>query len=238
MNRKVFFVGYAISIALIIAATVFTGCKKDDDDDDNKNGLQYGTMQDIEGNTYKTIKIGEQTWMAENLRATKYNNGDTIPQVTDDTQWAMLAAPAYCWYQNDKENSGKTYGALYSWFTVATGKLCPAGWRVPSDTAWNELVTYLGGEKGIANKLMKEGTTLWKNLTVTPTNESGFSAIPGGKRDMSGHFYDQGTFAGWWTSTEFSPGYILIKHLQNSSDDLHTLGYVKFNGLSVRCIKE
>jgi uncharacterized protein (TIGR02145 family) len=107
--------------------------------------LQAQTVKDIDGNVYKTVTIGKQVWMAENLKTAKYNDGKTIPLVTDNTEWSNLSAPAYCWYNNDIANK-EVYGALYNWYTVNTNKVCPKGWHIPIDAEWTTLTTYLGGE--------------------------------------------------------------------------------------------
>lgn len=147
-------------------AIVFCSCTKDDDYSD----ISYGTMTDQEGNVYKTITIGTQTWMAENLRTTTYNDGTVIPNVTDNDEWADLSTPAYCWYDNDSATYAQTYGALYNWYTVATDSLCPTGWHVPTDAEWTILTDTLGGLT-IAGGLLKEtGTTHWTAPTpVQPT---------------------------------------------------------------------
>ena len=102
-----------------------------------------GTVTDIDGNTYKTVQIGTQTWMAENLRTTKYNDGEAIPYVTDNSVWVKLETPAYCYYNNDISNK-KMFGALYNWYTVNTGRLCPSGWHVPTDAEWTTLAITWG----------------------------------------------------------------------------------------------
>ena len=118
-------------------------------------------VQDIDGNNYLTVTIGTQIWMAENLRTTKYNDGTAIPLVTDNTTWANLTTPAYCWYNNDAKTNGSTYGALYNWYSVNTKKLCPTGWHVPNDTEWTTLTTYLGGTAVAGGKLKETGTAHW-----------------------------------------------------------------------------
>lgn len=97
---------------------------------------QTENLVDIDGNTYKTVLFGKQLWMAENLKTTKYNDGSTIPLVNNSSEWGELTQPAYCWYNNDLKNNKNQYGALYNWYAVETGKLCPIGWHVPSDKVW------------------------------------------------------------------------------------------------------
>jgi hypothetical protein len=107
-----------------------------------------GSVKDIDDNSYVTKKIGNQVWMAENLKTTKYNDGSAIPLVTDNTGWVNLTTDAYCWYSNDPGTYGNTYGALYNWYAINTGKLCPEGWHLPGEDEWTTLSTYLGGEAG------------------------------------------------------------------------------------------
>ena len=97
---------------------------------------QPETVADIEGNIYSALRIGNQIWMAENLKTTKFNDGTLIPFVSSNLEWNKLSQPAYCWYNNDELNNRKLYGALYNWFAVETGKLCPLGWHVPTDKEW------------------------------------------------------------------------------------------------------
>ena len=138
--------------------------------------ITYGSITDIDGNTYKTVTIGTQTWMAENLKVTKYNDGIAIPNVTDNTAWRELTTGALCDYGNTPSNS-ETYGKLYNWHAVNTGKLCPTGWHVPSDAEWTELTDYLGGTSVAGDKLKETGSTHWSNLRTGATNETGFTAL-------------------------------------------------------------
>ena len=115
--------------------------------------IVYGSVTDVEGNVYKTIQIGPQTWMAENLKATKYNNSTAIPLVTDNTAWAALLTPGHCWYDNDETTYKNIYGALYNWYAVDTSILCPTGWHVPSDAEWTTLTTNVGGESAAGNRM-------------------------------------------------------------------------------------
>jgi uncharacterized protein (TIGR02145 family) len=178
--------------------------------------LSTESVKDIEGNEYKSVKIGNQIWTVENLRTTKYNDNSTIPLVTDAAAWDHLASPGYCWNDNDIKNKS-IYGALYNWYAVDTKKLAPKGWHVPADAEWNTLENYL-----IANGYNWDGTTKqnkiatsmaakadWTNSTepgaigngLTEYNRSGFSALPGGCRNGNGGFHGI-TFMGfWWSST-------------------------------------
>ena len=136
-----------------------------------------GTVTDFDGNVYKTVTIGTQTWMAENLMAERYNDGTWMPFVTNKTVWDTLTTSGYCWYGNDKLKWAAIYGALYNWYTVNTGNLCPTGWHVPTDTEWTTLTDYLGGESVASPKLKETNTIHWNG--PVDSNETGFSALPG-----------------------------------------------------------
>jgi uncharacterized protein (TIGR02145 family) len=139
-------------------------------------------VTDYDGNVYPTVRIGTQLWMAKNLRTTRLKFGGTIQIVTDNTAWSNLTTPGYCWYNNDEAANKETYGALYNWYTIATTNLCPAGWHVPTDDDWEVLTTYLGGYNIAGDKLKEAGTAHWANPNTGATNETGFSALPGGSR--------------------------------------------------------
>lgn len=161
-----------------------------------------GTVTDIEGNIYHIIQIGNQVWMVENLRTTRYRNGDPIPNVTDKTAWQSLATGGYCWYNNDNKNK-PVYGALYNWFTINDSrKLAPEGWHVPSYQEWNVLWDYLGGWKVAGGKLKETGTLHWTSPNDGATNEFGFCALPGGFRTDYGEFYDIGNYGYWYCTDE------------------------------------
>ncbi|MGD0754583.1 MAG: FISUMP domain-containing protein [Bacteroidales bacterium] len=162
-----------------------------------------------DGQTYKTVKIGNQIWMAENLKTTKFNDGTAIPLVTDASSWEALTTPSYCWYNNDAASYKATYGALYNWYVVDVesngGKnVCPKGWHVPSDAEWSTLTSYLGGDSIAGDKLKETGTTHWHGPKTDATNESGFTAVPGGYRYDNGKYYHVGIYGIWWSSTEYS----------------------------------
>jgi uncharacterized protein (TIGR02145 family) len=181
------------------------------------NQLTFNTkMADIDGNTYNTVTIGTQVWMAENLKTTKYSDAlhTSIPVVTDGTAWMNLTTPAYCWYNNDIANKN-LYGALYNWFTVNTGLLCPTGWHVPTDVEFQTLELYIGipadsvGIWGYRGTISQAGdkmknTVGWKT-GENGTNTSGFSGLPGGYRyGASGVFNDLDDITYWWSSTAYS----------------------------------
>ncbi|MCB9001260.1 MAG: fibrobacter succinogenes major paralogous domain-containing protein [Bacteroidales bacterium] len=173
-----------------------------------------GTVTDIDGNTYITVTIGNQVWMAENLKTTHYNDGTAIPNVTDGNEWAALTTGAYCWYSNATAYKD-TYGALYNWYAVNTGKLAPTGWHVATDAEWTTLTTYLGGESVAGGKLKETDTTHWASPNTGATNETGFTALPGGYRGRGGAFGGIGGYGYWWSATEFEyllrlvPGHVL-----------------------------
>jgi len=199
--------------------------------------ITYGTMTDIDGNTYKTVTIGTQTWMAENLKVTKYNDGTAIPNVTDETAWSSLTTGAYCNYNNDPSTAA-TYGRLYNWYAVNTGKLCPTGWHVPTDAEWETLREYLGGYEVAGGKLKETGTTHWNSPNEGATNASGFTALPGGGRYNDGTFDYIGDNGIWWSSTEGSTSYALGWYLNYNNYNLTYNNSSKVDGFSVRCVRD
>ena len=162
---------------------------------------------DIDGNVYNTVTIGKQEWMTENLKTTRLNDGTAIPLITwtNGGLWDTTPGkPGYCWFHNDSVYNAKTYGALYNWYAVNTGKLAPKGWHVPSDSEWEVLGNYLGGDSVAGGPLKDTGTTYWASPNTGATNTSGFSALPGGWRDDYGEFNGIGYggigYEGWWWS--------------------------------------
>ena len=193
-----------------------TSCKKEKNEPVIDDGpvIEYGSVSDIEGNTYKSVLIGTQTWMAENLKTSKFNDGTSIPLETDNKAWINLTSSGFCWYNNDQVTNGNTYGALYNWFAISTTtngsrNVCPAGWHIPTDTDWTILTTYLEGESIAGGKLKETGTTHWFKPNTGATNKTGFTALPGGGRFftyVSGAiiaiFSNYGTDCLFWSSTE------------------------------------
>ena len=207
------------------------------------------TVKDIDGNVYNTVVIGTQIWMKENLKTTKYNDGTAIPNVTDNTEWENLTTGAYCWYDND--NSYKNpYGALYNWYAVETGKLCPEGWHVSSSFDWIKLKFFLGGNtdfiigntppgKPEGGKLKETGTSHWKAPNTGATNETGFSALPGGWREND-RFKYFGTAGYWWGDGDAGQATweALGRIMKYDNKEVWRLYNPKRSGLSVRCIKD
>jgi uncharacterized protein (TIGR02145 family) len=204
----------------------------------NTSIAQEGNIaKDLDGNTYKTIKIGNQIWMAENLKTTKFNDGAAIPLVIDNAAWLGLNTPAYCWYDNDSIYKN-LYGALYNGYSVNTGKLCPTGWHVSSDTEWSALITYLGGDNIAGGKLKEKGTSHWSSTNPGATNESGFTALPGGSRYSNGFYFTVKNLGYWWTSIEGKTLNGWYRSIYNRNSVVSRNYYDLTNGFSVRCVKD
>ena len=205
-----------------------------------KSDAQVGsaTVKDMDGNVYKTVKIGTQVWMAENVKTTKYNDGTPIPLVRDDNAWESITTPAYCWHKNDATANKNTYGALYNWDTVNSNKLCPSGWHVPSDVEWSTLITFLGSESIAGGKLKEAGTAHWISPNTGTTNESGFTALPGGYRDYDGTFGGVGDNGFWWSSTDYTSSNGSSLDISFDGISIHWSHGDKQDGFSVRCIKD
>jgi uncharacterized protein (TIGR02145 family) len=196
------------------------------------------TVKDIDDNIYKTVTIGTQVWMAENLRTTRFNDGTAIPLITENKGWTAMFSPAYFWYGNSEKGIKCTYGALYNWYAVSTDKLCPAGWHVPDNKEWKALIKNLkGGARAAGVQLKETGTEHWQGPNKGATNSSGFTALPGGYREGNGNFHDLGRYGGWWSKTEASANKADYRGLLNDS---RASGYgtsYKASGFSVRCVR-
>jgi uncharacterized protein (TIGR02145 family) len=196
------------------------------------------TVKDIDGNTYNIIQIGDQFWMKENLKVSKFKNGDNITEVTDNVQWSGLSTPALCFYDNDEANEDP-YGLMYNWYVVKDSRgLCPTGWHVPTVDDWTELTDFLGGELVAGGKLKESGTSHWQSPNEGATNSSGFTAVPGGRRNTDGSFIQLGTKALFWTSTEFNSESAMRNGIENSGTEIESENGNKKYGFSVRCIKD
>jgi uncharacterized protein (TIGR02145 family) len=219
-----------LGIVLILASR----CSKDS----TTSQIPYGTVSDYEGNAYKTVPIGTQTWMAENLRSIKLNDGMQIVLVTDNNSWSNLTAPAYCYYGNDSTSYKYKYGALYNWYTVDTKKLCPTGWHVPTVSDWTILKTYLGTDSLAGGKLKDASSNNWNLPNLYATNSTKFTAWPGGYRFYNGSYNNSGYSGNWWSSTAKSAAASWYFYLIYSDGKLGQNSYDNTYGFSVRCIKD
>jgi len=203
------------------------------------NIISENGIFDIIGNHYDTVTIGSQVWMAENLKTTKYFDGTDIPYVTDGAAWGNLTTPGFCWYENDIVTYKDSYGALYNWYSVNTGKLCPYGWHVPSEEEWTVLVNHLGGESEADEKL--KAITGWGPLSQGGTNESGFSALPGGYRSNPYNtwlYYQNGWYGYWWSVTGVNETTARLRYMGYDISDIPAASADKKSGYSVRCIQD
>jgi len=208
----------------------------------NSNDLEFTTytVEDADKNLYHSVTIGTQTWMKENLKTTHLNNNIDISKITDNTEWSNLTAPAYSWYNNDELVNKNIYGALYNWYSVNTGNLCPAGWHVPSLEEWHTLVTYLEGDSIADENLRERGTIHWIFDTCA-NNNTGFTLLPAGNREADGRFFNLGLSAHLWSSFEDYEN--AVQRCWNIGLEWHIskiywTPYSSKFGASVRCLKD
>jgi uncharacterized protein (TIGR02145 family) len=192
------------------------------------------SVTDIDGNTYPVAQIGNQCWIAENLRTTKYNNGSLIPNVTDGQAWSIATTPAWCHYENNPLYDA-TYGKLYNWYTVAGGNMCPTDWHVPTDAELTTLINFLGGESVAGGKM--KTTTGWNPPNTAATNESGFSGLPGGFFNGISFNYI-GNIGHWWSSAEFNADVVWDINLGHTYGTAFSNTNLKLLGFSVRCLRD
>jgi uncharacterized protein (TIGR02145 family) len=212
-------------------------------------------LKDIDGNIYEIVKIGHQVWMAENLKVTHYRNGDSLPNITSNSEWTHLKTGAYCDYANDADNVPR-YGRLYNWYAVNDSRgLAPEGWHVPTDEEWKQLEMYLGMSQSEADGKYLRGTDeggtlkatgtieggdgLWFSPNTGATNDSGFSALPGGDRYGDyGPFYSLGSLARYWSATELNSYHAWYRRLAYNNSQVYRGNYYKQDGFSVRCVRD
>jgi uncharacterized protein (TIGR02145 family) len=210
--------------------------------------LTYGSVTDQEGYTYATIVIGTQEWMAENLRTTIYANGDPILNVTDSVVWLNQLNGAWCYYNNDIQFESP-YGKLYNGYAVTDIRnVCPQGWHVPSDADWNTLINTIdpNADGGIntlniaGGKMKSSGLQYWNTPNLGATNESGFSALPGGLRDGNDLAFGlKGTYCFFWSSTESTTSSLWTRILDKSeSNIIRDEGRPKRDGYPIRCVRD
>lgn len=193
------------------------------------------TITDFEGNSYNTVIINYQVWMKENLKSIKYNDGIQIPLVLDNIAWGTITTPSRCFYNKDSITYYNVYGVLYNWYTIKTGKLCPAGWHIPTDNEWTVLNDFLGGYAIAGGKLKETGTIHWQ-ATNPATNSSGFTALPGGYRGMDGLSMNLKTSGMFWSSIDSDSQYAFCRYVSSSVTNFTRSSYHKNLGLSVRCL--
>jgi uncharacterized protein (TIGR02145 family) len=201
-----------------------------------------GTVTDIDGNTYYTVTIGDQEWMGQNLKTTRFNDSTSIPLVESDQEWFSLGSPGYCWYDN-KPAYGARYGALYNESAASNPKLAPIGWHVPTASDWSKLISYLGGLSVAGGKMKEEGTAHWPSPNTGATNESGFTAISGCWRaDPWGFLINSGgdgwseneALAFFWTCD----GCLMRLRQHYTTAELPSSWSMLNWGFSVRCVKD
>lgn len=200
----------------------------------------------FDGYSYNLVEIGSQCWFAVNLRTSKYNDSTAISNLADNTEWANDTLGAWCYYENDSIR-GTTYGKLYNWYAVKTGKLCPNGWHIPTDEDWKKLEISLGisqskadstGPRGVLEKVgdKMKATTGWQ--TNTGTDSSGLSVLPGGFRSYDNYFATVGQYASFWSSTEYTSSNAWSRNLGYNNSGVGRYSYTKRDGYSCRCLRD
>ena len=217
------------ALMLLFIVVLVSGCRKAEDPEIPLK------VTDADGNVYDVVIIGKQGWMKENLKVTHYSDGSVIPNVTGTSEWASLTSGAWSEY-NNSASTGTTYGKLYNGFAVETGKLCPTGWRVPTDDDWTELMNFLGGQSVAGGQIKQEGTSLWKTPNEGATNSSGFTALPAGFRGPTGLFYQNAEVAIWWSSSSEADKLPYWITVFSNAYMARNFPVTKVNGMTIRCI--
>lgn len=219
-----------ISLSLIFLLLVLTACQKKNDSVEPEDDNEY--VFDLSGNKYKIVEIGNQTWMAENLKVSKFNDGTTINLLSSDDNWKSNAIyGGSCFYDNDPNNNNP-YGRLYNRYAITDNrKIAPNGWHIPTNAEWDTLISYLGGKSSAAGKLKETGFSHWKTPNAGASNSTNFTSVPAGLRNTDGSFSSLGYSSCYWSAE----GYVYI--LYNDEDIVRTYIFSERNGVSVRCIK-
>lgn len=190
---------------------------------------------------FESVKIGNQIWMTKNLDVERFQNRELIPEVKENKEWkdaGNYEQPAWCYYETESRN-GKIYGKLYNWYAVNDPRgLAPEGWHIPSAEEWDQLINFLGGLEEAEGKMKSTGTPYWANPNSAATNESGFSGLPGGYRDSSGLFKILGKYGFWWSSSEYDTLDAWSCYLNYSVNHAMWKCGTKYNGYSVRCLRD
>lgn len=220
-----------IMLVTAILLVITSGCKKNGDDDPS-------IIKDGDGNIYQTVTIGNQVWLKENLKTTKYNDGTPINDFEENDDWWQDRSGAYCWYNNDEEAFKNVYGALYNWYAANSSKLCPKGFRVPSSGDWEDLATSVGGMDVAGGMLKEMGTTHWDSPNTEASDSYGFAALGGGFRDEVGAFFYIKLQGLWWTTTKYNDFVAQSMYTTYGNKELFSDGDGMTCGYSIRCIKE
>jgi len=230
--RKKLQISTMLLVTLLLLLTT-SACNKNDEGESS-------IIKDGDGNVYTSVKIGTQVWLKPNLKTTKFNDGTTIPLVTGNADWNNLITPGYCWYSNDEATYKSDYGALYNWYAVGTGKLCPKGWHAPTNDEIDILVTFLGDYKTAGGKLKEQGLIHWNSPNEGATDNYGFSFLPGGFRNYNGTFAEIRINGVWWNITDrptTNEGYMNILY-KDDAVVADNISVSKKNGYSARCLKD
>lgn len=197
------------------------------------------TLTDIDGNEYKTVKIGKMLWMAENLKTTKFSNGDLIETTTPaDMDVSDQKEPKFQWAYKGEEKNVLTYGRLYTWYAVTDSRnVCPQGWHVITDEEWNTLANFFGGRNLAAGNLREAGTEHWLSSNIASNNISGFTALPGGGRMSNGAFGGKDYFGSWWSTSEVNDSTARYWNIYYNTNVVDKIKFHKSSAFSVRCVK-
>jgi uncharacterized protein (TIGR02145 family) len=229
-------------ISLVLFIICLTNCESDTPTEIEADFTgQIGTAVDVDNNTYQTIGIGSQIWMARNLATLRLNDGTEISNIINDSIWVSNLKPAYCTYGDDSLNYKKLFGLLYNYYAVNSGILCPIGWRVPSYKDWNKLAQFVGGIEKAGGKLKQMDGSFWEDSNYGFEKTFNFNALPGGYRKMDlslTRFEDRGSTGYWWTADSVNFNYSLGVIIKNSSITLSKNDFKKKSALSIRCIKK
>jgi len=243
MKKKAYYLFCSVLLTgLFLLST--TSCNKNDEKINPKPtpetpNPEPTTVKDIDGNVYNIVKIGDQVWMAENLKVSHYRNGDKIKDESGKV-WNVLTSGSCCEYNNSQTNL-KTYGMIYNWYALVDSRnIAPVGWHVPSKAEWEKLIAYLGGATYAGQKMKETGTTHWSSPNQFATNESGFTGLPGGYRASCCGFFRKDNFCMWWSTTVNSQyNYNVCTISLRSESPFATINDEnKKCGLYVRCIKD
>ncbi len=258
--KKLMFICFAMLISL---AMIFNSCKKDTEDDTPAPDPKPTFTDPRDGQVYVIVEIGDQTWMAENLRATSYPDGFPILEVEDSATWSNLtnADQAYCWHDNVSTANVARYGCLYSWATAMNGEnssstnpstvqgVCPTGWHLPSDAEWKQLEMHLGMSQADANasgwrgndegcKMKETGTSHWQSPNYGASNASGFTALPCGCRHYDGSYGILGCYTDFWSASDKEDWSAWSRKLSYNNTGISRTDLDKRSGFSVRCVRD